>query len=117
MIWSLQLISTILLRHWPPRTALRIAKVHSISVLPPLAKLMNLMLARRDTHGFDVCNAMASLASTTQHPGCLGLQILKDIINKYQLLQGRRVRYIPGWDCHGLPIELKAGLTFQSTLM
>ncbi|MBD2460804.1 isoleucine--tRNA ligase [Oscillatoria sp. FACHB-1407] len=32
---------------------------------------------------------------------------LKDIINKYQLLQGRRVRYVPGWDCHGLPIELK----------
>ncbi len=34
-------------------------------------------------------------------------KILKDIINKYQLLQGRKVRYIPGWDCHGLPIELK----------
>ncbi len=34
-------------------------------------------------------------------------KILKDIINKYQLLQGRRVRYVPGWDCHGLPIELK----------
>ncbi len=34
-------------------------------------------------------------------------KILKDIINRYQLLQGRRVRYVPGWDCHGLPIELK----------
>jgi isoleucyl-tRNA synthetase len=34
-------------------------------------------------------------------------KILKDIINKYQILQGRKVRYIPGWDCHGLPIELK----------
>ena len=34
-------------------------------------------------------------------------KILKDIINKYQLLQGRQVKYIPGWDCHGLPIELK----------
>jgi len=34
-------------------------------------------------------------------------KILKDIINKFQLLQGRKVRYIPGWDCHGLPIELK----------
>lgn len=32
---------------------------------------------------------------------------LKDIINKYQLLKGRKVRYVPGWDCHGLPIELK----------
>ncbi len=34
-------------------------------------------------------------------------KILKDTINKYQLLQGRKVRYTPGWDCHGLPIELK----------
>ncbi|MDA0867488.1 MAG: class I tRNA ligase family protein, partial [Cyanobacteria bacterium] len=34
-------------------------------------------------------------------------KILKDIINKYQILRGRKVRYIPGWDCHGLPIELK----------
>ncbi|WP_110986815.1 isoleucine--tRNA ligase [Acaryochloris thomasi] len=34
-------------------------------------------------------------------------KILKDTINKYQLLQGRKVRYVPGWDCHGLPIELK----------
>ena len=32
---------------------------------------------------------------------------LKDIINKVQLMQGKRARYIPGWDCHGLPIELK----------
>jgi isoleucyl-tRNA synthetase len=34
-------------------------------------------------------------------------KILKDIINKYQMFRGRKVRYVPGWDCHGLPIELK----------
>ncbi|MEB3150277.1 MAG: isoleucine--tRNA ligase, partial [Sphaerospermopsis sp.] len=34
-------------------------------------------------------------------------KILKDIINRYHLLQSRQVRYIAGWDCHGLPIELK----------
>jgi isoleucyl-tRNA synthetase len=34
-------------------------------------------------------------------------KILKDFINRYQLLQGRRARFVPGWDCHGLPIELK----------
>jgi isoleucyl-tRNA synthetase len=34
-------------------------------------------------------------------------KILKDTVNKYQLLKGRKVRYVPGWDCHGLPIELK----------
>ena len=35
-------------------------------------------------------------------------KILKDITCRFQLLQGRRVNYVPGWDCHGLPIELKA---------
>jgi isoleucyl-tRNA synthetase len=34
-------------------------------------------------------------------------KILKDIINKTALLQGKRARFVPGWDCHGLPIELK----------
>ncbi|KAG0613475.1 hypothetical protein M758_6G105600 [Ceratodon purpureus] len=34
-------------------------------------------------------------------------KILKDFINRYQILQGRKVLYVPGWDCHGLPIELK----------
>ncbi len=35
-------------------------------------------------------------------------KILKDIILRYQVLQGNRVSFVPGWDCHGLPIELKA---------
>ena len=32
-------------------------------------------------------------------------KILKDIINKYNLMTGKDILYIPGWDCHGLPIE------------
>ncbi len=46
-------------------------------------------------------------ANGTLHMGHALNKVLKDIINKYQLLQGRKVRYVPGWDCHGLPIELK----------
>lgn len=34
-------------------------------------------------------------------------KILKDIINRYHVSLGHRVHYIPGWDCHGLPIENK----------
>jgi isoleucyl-tRNA synthetase len=41
------------------------------------------------------------------HVGHALNKILKDTINKYQLLRGRKVRFVPGWDCHGLPIELK----------
>jgi isoleucyl-tRNA synthetase len=33
---------------------------------------------------------------------------LKDIANRYKLSRGYRVEFYPGWDCHGLPIELKA---------
>ncbi|NQU17045.1 MAG: isoleucine--tRNA ligase [Candidatus Saganbacteria bacterium] len=32
-------------------------------------------------------------------------KILKDIIVKYKLMSGYSSPYIPGWDCHGLPIE------------
>lgn len=46
-------------------------------------------------------------ANGSLHMGHALNKVLKDIINKYQLLQGRKVRYVPGWDCHGLPIELK----------
>jgi isoleucyl-tRNA synthetase len=46
-------------------------------------------------------------ANGTLHLGHALNKILKDIINRYQLLRGRKVRYVPGWDCHGLPIELK----------
>ncbi|WP_395479659.1 isoleucine--tRNA ligase [Candidatus Curculioniphilus buchneri] len=34
-------------------------------------------------------------------------KILKDIIIKYKGLMGYNSPFIPGWDCHGLPIELK----------
>ncbi len=46
-------------------------------------------------------------ANGTLHMGHALNKTLKDIINRYQLMQGRKVRYVPGWDCHGLPIELK----------
>ncbi|ORY90370.1 isoleucyl-tRNA synthetase [Syncephalastrum racemosum] len=42
------------------------------------------------------------------HSGHAMNKILKDIINRYKVLRGRKVMYRPGWDCHGLPIELKA---------
>jgi isoleucyl-tRNA synthetase len=34
-------------------------------------------------------------------------KILKDIIVKYHYFDGKSVRFTPGWDCHGLPIEQK----------
>jgi len=34
-------------------------------------------------------------------------KILKDMVIKSRLLAGFRSPYVPGWDCHGLPIELQ----------
>ncbi len=34
-------------------------------------------------------------------------KILKDLVLKSRRMQGFHVPYVPGWDCHGLPIELK----------
>ncbi len=41
------------------------------------------------------------------HMGHALNKILKDIIVKYKTMKGFRAPYIPGWDCHGLPIELQ----------
>jgi isoleucyl-tRNA synthetase len=40
------------------------------------------------------------------HYGHILNKVLKDFIVKYQTLAGRLTRYVPGWDCHGLPIEI-----------
>jgi isoleucyl-tRNA synthetase len=34
-------------------------------------------------------------------------KILKDMVVRSQQMMGKNARYVPGWDCHGLPIEWK----------
>ena len=34
-------------------------------------------------------------------------KILKDLVNRTQQMLGKNAHYVPGWDCHGLPIEWK----------
>ena len=41
------------------------------------------------------------------HIGTALNKILKDIIIRYQQMSGKNAVYVPGWDCHGLPIEWK----------
>ena len=56
------------------------------------------------------------------HLGHAVNKVLKDIIVKAKSLDGFDAPYIPGWDCHGLPIELqvekkvgKAGIKVSPT--
>jgi isoleucyl-tRNA synthetase len=41
------------------------------------------------------------------HMGTALNKILKDFVVKSQTMLGKRAPYVPGWDCHGLPIEFK----------
>ena len=41
-------------------------------------------------------------------------KILKDVINRSQQMQGKDANYVPGWDCHGLPIEWKIEEKYRS---
>ncbi|MEO0990526.1 MAG: class I tRNA ligase family protein, partial [Pseudomonadota bacterium] len=46
-------------------------------------------------------------ANGNLHIGHALNKILKDMVVRSQQMMGRDARYIPGWDCHGLPIEWK----------
>src|SRR6266481_1299225 len=41
------------------------------------------------------------------HLGTALNKILKDIVVRAQNMMGKDAAYVPGWDCHGLPIEWK----------
>ena len=41
------------------------------------------------------------------HIGTAQNKILKDFIVKYKTLRGKQAPFVPGWDCHGLPIEFR----------
>ncbi len=49
------------------------------------------------------------------HIGTALNKILKDIILRYKAMNGWRTPYVPGWDCHGLPIEHKVSQQMQKS--
>jgi isoleucyl-tRNA synthetase len=49
------------------------------------------------------------------HMGHMVNKALKDVYLRYKLLSGYKINYIPGWDCHGLPIEMNALKTVKSS--
>ncbi len=64
-------------------------------------------LSRRNPGAVFTLHDGPPYANGALHVGHALNKILKDIINKHALMRGRRARFVPGWDCHGLPIELK----------
>src|SRR5438552_7598490 len=54
-----------------------------------------------------VLHAGQPFANDDVHMGTALNKILKDFVVKSQAMLGKRAPYVPGWDCHGLPIEYK----------
>src|SRR3989449_1071762 len=62
--------------------------------------------ARKDSELF-VLHDGPPFANGDVHMGTALNKILKDFVVKSQTMLGKRAPYVPGWDCHGLPIEYK----------
>ena len=48
------------------------------------------------------------------HIGTALNKTLKDVILRYKSMRGFRTPYVPGWDCHGLPIEQRVSRELQA---
>jgi isoleucyl-tRNA synthetase len=73
------------------------------------ARLYEEIQARRAGAPTFVLHDGPPFANGDVHVGTALNKILKDIVIKSRSLRGRRAPYVPGWDCHGLPIEFKVG--------
>ncbi len=71
------------------------------------ANVYELALKKNEGHERFVLHDGPPYANGPIHLGHAQNKISKDIINRYWIMQGREVPYVPGWDCHGLPIEHK----------
>src|SRR3982074_487360 len=61
----------------------------------------------RDDRQLFVLHDGPPFANGDVHMGTALNKILKDLVVKSQTMLGKRAPYLPGWDCHGLPIEYK----------
>src|SRR5262245_36403093 len=66
-------------------------------------------LLREDASGRElfVLHDGPPYANGNIHIGTALNKVLKDLIVRSQQMSGRNANYVPGWDCHGLPIEWK----------
>ena len=65
------------------------------------------LLKKNEGHDKFVLHDGPPYANGPIHIGHAFNKVLKDIIVKYKTMRGYYAPYVPGWDCHGLPIENK----------
>jgi len=66
-----------------------------------------IMAARKDAPTKFVLHDGPPFANGDAHMGHALNMVLKDIVLKYHNMSGHYAPFVPGWDCHGLPIEHK----------
>jgi isoleucyl-tRNA synthetase len=71
------------------------------------AKLYEKVLVSRREAPLFVLHDGPPFANGDVHIGTALNKILKDVVVKYKTMRGFRAPYVPGWDCHGQPIEYK----------
>ena len=71
------------------------------------AKLYQQIQKSREGRELFVLHDGPPFANGDVHMGTALNKILKDFVVKSQTMLGKRAPYVPGWDCHGLPIEYK----------
>src|SRR5208283_1270069 len=71
------------------------------------ARLYEKLLTARDASPRWVLHDGPPFANGDIHIGHLINKTLKDVILRFRSMQGFQTPYVPGWDCHGLPIEHK----------
>ena len=69
--------------------------------------LYNRLRAERSDREKFILHDGPPYANGQLHIGHALNKILKDVINRSQSMLGKNANYVPGWDCHGLPIEWK----------
>ena len=70
-------------------------------------KVYEQVLKKNEGHMKFVLHDGPPYANGPIHIGHAMNKISKDMINRYWMMQGYEVPYVPGWDCHGQPIEHK----------
>src|SRR6185295_7295406 len=71
------------------------------------SKLYERVLAARAGAEKFVLHDGPPFANGEVHIGTALNKILKDLVVRFHSISGRQAPYVPGWDCHGLPIEFK----------
>src|SRR5882672_4303085 len=89
---------------FPMKASLQTAEPEAIARWTAMDLYGQIRTARRGSRKF-VFHDGPPYANGQIHLGTALNKILKDVVNRAHQMLGRDAAYVPGWDCHGLPIE------------